>query len=71
MLIAVHWSVYNKYTYFITICLTFMCDGSMTSMIPVVANKVFGLKRGPMVYSYLFSTFGIAAMLGTLFVKTC
>ena len=48
-----------------------MCDGSMTSMIPVVTNKIFGLKRGPMVYSYVFSTFGVAAMLGTLFVKTC
>ena len=47
-----------------------MCDGSMTSMIPVVTNRVFGVKRGPMVYSYVFSTFGVAAMLGTLLVKT-
>ena len=47
-----------------------MCDGSMTSMIPVVTNRVFGVKRGPMVYSYIFSTFGVAAMLGALLVKT-
>ena len=66
-----HWAVYNGGTYFIVICLSFMCDGSMTSMIPVVTNNIYGLKRGPMVYSYIFSTFGVAAMLGTLFVKTC
>lgn len=40
-------------------------------MIPVVTNRIFGTTRGPMVYSYIFSTFGVAAMLGTLFVKTC
>ena len=69
-LIAVHWAVYNSITYFIVVCLAFMCDGSMTSMIPVVTNRVFGVKRGPMVYSYIFSTFGVAALLGALLVKT-
>ena len=69
-LIAVHWAVYNSFTYSIVVCMAFICDGSMASMIPVVTNRVFGIKRGPMVYSYIFSTFGVAAMLGTLFVKT-
>ena len=50
--------------------MAFICDGSMASMIPVVTNRVFGVNRGPMVYSYIFSTFGVAAMLGMLFVKT-
>ena len=70
-LVAVHWAVNNSYTYFIVICLSFMCDGSMTSMIPVVANVVWGTKRGSSVYGYLFSTFGVASMLGTLLVTTC
>lgn len=70
MLVAVHWAVNNSYTYFIVICLSFMCDGSITSMIPVVTNHVFGTLRGPAVYGYLFSTFGVAAMSGTLFVAT-
>merc|ERR1712079_525211 len=63
-------AVYNAYTYFAVICLSFMCDGSMTSMIPVVTNRVFGVNRGPTVYGYMFSTFGVASMLGTLFVTT-
>ena len=71
MLIAVHWAVNNAASYAIVICLSFMCDGSITSMIPVVTNHVFGVKRGPSVYGYMFSTFGVAAMLGTLLVKTC
>ena len=50
------------------ICLSFMCDGSITSMIPVVTNKVFGTVRGAIVYGYMFSTFGVSAMLGWLFV---
>ena len=70
MLIWVHWAVNNSTSYFIVICLSFMCDGSITSMIPVVTKQVFGTSRGPSVYSYVFSTFGISAMLGTLFVKT-
>ena len=70
MQIAIHWTVNNTYLYFVTICLAFMCDGSMTSMLPVVTNRVFGLKRGPSVYGYMFSTFGVAAMTGTLLVNT-
>ena len=70
MLIAVHWAVYNAYSYFIVICLSFMCDGSITSMVPVVTNRIFGTARGPSVWGYLFSTFGVAAMSGTLFVAT-
>ena len=71
MLIAVHWAVYHASTYFIVICLSFMCDGSMTSMLPVITNKIFGLKRGGEVYGYMYSVFGAAAILGTIFVTTC
>ena len=69
-LTTIHWAVYQSWSYAIVICLCFMCDGSMTSMIPVVTNRVFGVKRGPQVYGYMFSTFGVAAMLGTLLVNT-
>ena len=70
MLIVVHWAVYNSWTYAIVICFSFMCDGSITSMIPVVTNRVFGVIRGPSVYGYVFSTFGVAAILGAILVKT-
>ena len=69
-LIAVHWAVYEAFPYACVICLSFMCDGSMTSMIPVVTNRIWGVNRGSTVYGYMFSTFGVASMLGTLFVKT-
>ena len=69
-LTAIHWAHYNAASYSVVVCLSFMCDGSMTSMIPVVTNQVFGVNRGSTVYGYMFSTFGVASMLGTLFVKT-
>jgi hypothetical protein len=47
-----------------------MCDGSMTSMLPVITNKIFGLKRGGQIYGYMYSVFGAAALLGTIFVTT-
>jgi len=36
MLIWVHWAVYSDWQFFIVICLSYMCDGSLTSMLPVV-----------------------------------
>ena len=68
LLISVHWAVYRAWSYAIVICLSFMCDGSMTSMLPVVTLHVFGIKRGGQVYSYMYSVFGVAAMLGTFAV---
>ena len=47
-----------------------MCDGSMTSMLPVVTTRVFGIERGGQVYGYMYSVFGVAAILGTVLVKT-
>ena len=70
MLIYVHWAVNSATAYFVVICLSFMCDGSMTSMLPVVTTRVFGIERGGQVYGYMYSVFGVAAILGTIFVKT-
>ena len=70
MQVAIHWTVSNTFLYFVTICLAFMCDGCTASMLPVATNRVFGLKRGASVYGYMFSTFGVAAMIGILMVNT-
>lgn len=48
----------------------FMCDGSMTSMLPVVTLNIFKLTRGPEVYGYMYSCFGVAAIFGTILVYT-
>ena len=37
-LTAVHWAHHHAGSYALVVCLSFMCDGSMTSMIPVVTN---------------------------------
>ena len=45
-----------------------MGDGSMTSMLPPITIHIFGNKRGIEVYGFMYSVFGLAALLGTLFV---
>ena len=67
---TIHWAVTNKNAYAIVICLSLMCEGAMASMLPVATKQVFGFKRGPCVYSYLWSSFGVASILGALSVKT-
>ena len=69
MLIWVHWAVNMPWSYAIVICLSFMCDGSMTSMLPPLSLEIFSIKRGPQVYGWMYSCFASAAMLGALFVK--
>lgn len=70
MLLWVHWAYTSAWQYFIVICLSFMCDGSITSMLPVVTLQVFGLKRGNQCYGYMYSVFGASAILVAFFVKT-
>lgn len=40
----------------------------MAAIIPVVTLSIFGTKRGDQVYGFMFSAFGVAAILGLLFV---
>ena len=47
-----------------------MGDGSMTSMLPVVAINVLGMRRGTQVFGYLFSEFGFIALVGVIVVNT-
>ena len=47
-----------------------MCDGALTSMLPALTVGQFGIKRGPQVYSIMYSSFGVASMTGLLFVLT-
>lgn len=37
-------------------------------MLPKETNHHFGHVRGPAVYSFMFSSFGVSALLGSLFV---
>ena len=40
----------------------------MTSAIPVVTLNVFGDKRGPQVYGYMFAEFGFAGLYALILV---
>lgn len=69
MLVLIHSAASEARAYAIVISLSFMCDGAISTMLPVVTNHVFGLTRGPAVYGYMYSAFGASAMSGTVFVK--
>ena len=54
--------------YGLCICLNVACDGSLMAMLPAITMSIFGLRRGPAVYGYLFSIFGMAAMISLVLV---
>lgn len=70
LIFLVQVAVYNKPSFFIVTCLTFMCDGSLTSMLPALTVSQFGIERGPQVYGYMFSVFGVAAISSTILFST-
>ena len=45
-----------------------MCEGAITSILPTETIKHFGPTRGKQIYSYLFSAFGVSALLGSFLV---
>ena len=70
LIIVVQWAVHNDWVYLAVCCLTYMCDGSLTSMLPAITIGQFGIKRGPEIYSYMYSTFGVSSMIGLFLVNT-
>lgn len=66
LIFLVQIAVYSRAAFFISTCLIFMCDGSLTSMLPALTVSQFGIERGPQVYGYMFSVFGVAALSSTL-----
>ena len=68
MIVAITYAVHNRYAFMMVSCLTYMCDGSLTSMIPAVTLSQFGLVRGPQVYGYMYSIFAMSCLLSIFFV---
>jgi len=58
----------NPLVYGLCICLNVAGDGCLMAMLPAITISIFGLRRGPSVYGYLFSIFGMAAMTSLVFV---
>lgn len=47
-----------------------ICQGAMGAVLPTITLQVFGTIRGADVYSYLYSSFGMQALLGGVIVAT-
>ena len=62
------WSLNFPWLYFIVICVSMMCEGAITSILPTETLKHFGTKRGSQIYSYMFSSFGVSAITGSILV---
>jgi hypothetical protein len=62
-------SHFNSISYLIVVCLSMQCEGALASILPTTVLSVFGLRRGHMVYSIMYSVFGVAALTGGLLVK--
>jgi hypothetical protein len=45
-----------------------MCEGAITSILPTETMKHFGKERGSTVYSFMFSSFGVSAITGSIMV---
>ena len=59
----------NAIVYGICVSLNIAGAGSLLSMLPSIAISIFGLKRGPQIYGFLFSHIGMAALLSLLAVN--
>lgn len=70
LIILVQYAVTSKPWFLVVTCLTFMCDGSLTAMLPAFTVDQFGMKRGPEVYSYMYSVMGVASLLTFIEVET-
>lgn len=62
--------VVNKWAYLIVVCISMQCEGAIASILPTTTLSVFGMKRGHLVYSLMFSAFGVSALIGGILVKT-
>ena len=45
-----------------------MCEGSIAAILPTVTLSKFGVIRGHDVFSFMYSSYGVSALLGSLLV---
>ena len=64
----VEWSTSVPWLFFIIVCMSMMCEGAITSILPTETMKHFGSLRGPQIYGYMFSSFGVSAITGSVLV---
>ena len=70
MIATVKWSLnMHWFLYAINICISMMCEGAITSILPTETMKHFGKTRGSTVYSFMFSSLGVSAITGSILVS--
>jgi hypothetical protein len=45
-----------------------MCEGSIAAILPTVTLSKFGVIRGHDVFSFMYSSYGVSALMGSLLV---
>ena len=68
MIVLLEWSLNYSWLYFFVVCISMMCEGAITSILPTETIKYFGGLRGRQVYGYMFSSFGVSAITGSIIV---
>ena len=68
MIVLVQWSASYQWVYFFVICISMMCEGAITSILPTETLHHFGHNRGQDVYAFMFSSFGVSAITGSILV---
>jgi hypothetical protein len=63
-------SAHNKYAYLVVVSTSMMCEGSMAAILPTVTLQKFGITRGHDVFAFMYSSYGVSALFGSLLVST-
>ena len=50
---TIYYAVRNQYAYLISVVTIFAVEGAIMAMTPVLVLKIFGINRGPEVYSIM------------------
>lgn len=68
LILAIPYILSMKWAYFFAVTLSIMCEGGIASLLPTLALKVFGDRKGPTAYSLLYSSIGVSALTGSFVV---
>ena len=55
----------DEWLYTIWVALGYLCLGAHFVMLPIAMTKIFGLKSGAQLASFIYSSRGISALIGT------
>ena len=66
-ILTIHLAVKNEWAYFSTVFVLMSVDGGFNAMMPVLTLNIFGMRRGPQVYS-LIQMGSIISGLSAVFV---